>query len=95
MLIFFLYWLNENKLQALLEEFNFVPILQNKDSKFLVDDKDKRIILDSYNFFGETFSFVNKKVLFDNLDNLLSSENKDELARNIQRISNQLEKKQR
>jgi ABC-type glycerol-3-phosphate transport system substrate-binding protein len=89
----FLSWLENNKLQILLEEFGFVPILKNKDSKFLIDDKNKRVILDAYNFFGETFSFVNKKVLFDNLDNLLTSQDKNELVRNIQRISNQLQKK--
>ncbi|MCS7200920.1 MAG: ABC transporter substrate-binding protein [Patescibacteria group bacterium] len=87
----FISWLVENNAQSLLENFDFVPILKNKDSNFLSDAQNKKIVLDSYNFFGETFSQFNKKVLSDNLDNILI--NQDELEKTINRLAGQLPRK--
>lgn len=87
----FIVWFKQKQAQSFLEYFDYVPILEGEGENFLTDVDNKKIVLKSYNSFGDTFQFINKKVLFDNLDNLL--ENKDELSKNIEKISNQLQKK--
>lgn len=87
----FVTWFKQKQSQPLLESFNYVPILESEEENFLTDTDNKKIVLKSYNSFGDTFQFIDKKVLFDNLDNLL--ENKDELSKNIEKISNQLKRK--
>lgn len=87
----FIAWFKKERSQSFLENFDYVPILENEKDSFLTDADNKKIVLKSYNSFGDTFQFVNKKVLFDNLDNLL--ENKNELSKNIEKISDELQRK--
>jgi ABC-type glycerol-3-phosphate transport system substrate-binding protein len=61
-------WFKKNQLKKFSENFDFVPF---EDYSGLSDEK--KIIVNSVQNFGETFDFLNKDILFDNLDKLLEA----------------------
>jgi hypothetical protein len=78
----FLDYFDKYKLLDFSNQFDLVPYreLQNLPP-------EKKIVLDSVKNFGETFDFLNKKILFDNLDTLLDfSKDEYQFQRVFERI---------
>jgi hypothetical protein len=78
----FVNWLLNNKLKEFSQDFDLVPFVGYPDLP-----EDKRIVFDSVKNFGETFDFLNKERLFDNIDRILeASKNESELNRILYEI---------
>ncbi len=79
---FFIDWFYNRQLLNFSKDFDLVPFGNFQDLP-----TEKMIVLSSAKNFGETFDFLNKKILFDNLDRLLESK-KDE--REFNKIINEI-----
>jgi hypothetical protein len=78
----FIDWFLYYGLKKFSQDFDLVPFFDYPDLP-----EDKRIVLDSVKNFGETFDFLNKEKLFDNIDRILeASKNEGELNRILQEI---------
>jgi len=76
----FISWFTKYQLKRFAQDFDLVPFTDD-----LSLPPDKNLIVTSVKNFGETFDFLNKKILFDNLDRLLEAK-EDELNRIIEEI---------
>lgn len=63
---FFIDWFYDRQLLDFSKDFDLIPFGDFQDLS-----KEKMIVINSAKNFGETFDFLNKKILFDNLDKLL------------------------
>jgi hypothetical protein len=78
----FINWFLYYELKKFSQDFDLVPFFDYPDLP-----EDKRIVFDSVKNFGETFDFLNKEKLFDNIDRILeASKNEIELNRILQEI---------
>jgi len=78
----FVNWFLNYQLKQLSQDFNLVPFVDYPDLQ-----EDKKNVLNSVKNFGETFDFLNKEKLFDNIDRILeASKNESELNRILQEI---------
>jgi hypothetical protein len=76
----FVNWFIKDELKKFSQDFDLVPFFDYSDLQ-----EDKRIVLDSFKNFGETFDFLNKEKLFDNIDRILdASKNVIELNKILQ-----------
>jgi hypothetical protein len=75
-------WFLNYELKKFSQDFNLVPFYDSSDLP-----EEKRIVFDSLKNFGETFDFLNKEKLFDNIDRILeASKNEVELNRILYEI---------
>jgi len=78
----FTIWFLNHQLKKFSQDFDLVPFFDYPDLQ-----EDKRIVFGSFKNFGETFDFLNKGILFDNIDRILeASKNESELNRILQEI---------
>jgi hypothetical protein len=78
----FVNWFLNSELKKFSQDFDLVPFVEYPDLP-----EDKRIVFDSVKNFGETFDFLNKEKLFDNIDRILeASKNESELNRILYEI---------
>jgi hypothetical protein len=78
----FINWFLYYELKKVSQDFDLIPFYDYSDL-----NEDKRIVFDSVKNFGETFDFINKEKLFDNIDRILeASKNEFELNRILQEI---------
>jgi hypothetical protein len=78
----FINWFLYYELKKFSQDFDLVPFYDSSDLP-----EEKRIVFDSVKNFGETFDFLNKEKLFDNIDRILeASKNESELNRILQEI---------
>jgi hypothetical protein len=78
----FINWFLYYELKKVSQDFDLIPFYDYPDLP-----EDKRIVFDSVKNFGETFDFINKEKLFDNIDRILeASKNEFELNRILQEI---------
>jgi len=76
----FIYWFSKYQLKKFAQDFDLVPFIDDPDLP-----PEKKLVLNSVKNFGETFDFLNKEILFNNLDRLLEAK-EDELNRIIEEI---------
>jgi hypothetical protein len=75
-------WFLNYRLKKFSQDFDLVPFVEYPDLP-----EDKKIVFDSFKNFGESFDFLNKEKLFDNIDRILeASKNAGELIRILQEI---------
>jgi hypothetical protein len=78
----FVNWFLYYELKQFSQDFDLVPFYDYPELS-----ENKRIVFDSVKNFGETFDFLNKEKLFDNIDRILeASKNESELNRILQEI---------
>jgi len=78
----FVNWFLYYQLKKFSQDLNLVSFVDYSDSP-----EEKKIVFDSAKNFGETFDFINKDKLFDNIDRILdASKDKDELNRTLQEV---------
>jgi hypothetical protein len=78
----FVRWFLNYRLKKFSQDFDLVPFVEYPDLP-----EDKKIVFDSFKNFGESFDFLNKEKLFDNIDRILeASKNAGELIRILQEI---------
>jgi ABC-type glycerol-3-phosphate transport system substrate-binding protein len=78
----FIRWFSQNQLKKFSEDFDLVPYAEYPDLP-----QAKKIVLNSAKNFGETFDFINKEKLFDNIDRIIEeSKNERELNKILQEI---------
>jgi hypothetical protein len=78
----FVNWFLYYELKNFSQDFDLVPFFDYPDLP-----EDKRIVFDSVKNFGETFDFLNKEKLFDNIDRILEAgKNEIELNKILQEI---------
>jgi len=73
----FILWFKKYQLKKFAQDFDLVPFIDDPDLP-----PEKKLIVNSVKNFGETFDFLNKKILFDNIDRILKA-NENELYRII------------
>jgi hypothetical protein len=79
----FVSWFLNNQFKKFSQDLDLVPFVEYRDLP-----EDKKIIFDSSKNFGETFDFLNKEKLFDNIDRILeASKNESELNRILYEIN--------
>lgn len=76
----FISWFSKYQLNKFAQNFDLIPFDDNPDLP-----AEKRLIINSAKNFGETFDFLDKKVLFDNIDRILNASD-DELNRIIEQL---------
>ena len=78
----FVNWFLNYELKKFSQDFDLVPFVEYPDLP-----EDKRVVFDSVKNFGETFDFLNKERLFDNIDRILEAgKNESELNRILYEI---------
>jgi hypothetical protein len=74
----FMRWFSNYQLKKFSQDFDLVPFVEYPDLP-----EEKRIVFYSVKNFGETFDFLNKEKLFDNIDRILDAgRNKNEIELN-------------
>lgn len=84
----FLDYFSKYKLKEFSDVFDLVPVNEQ-----IIDNEEKRIVFNTARNFGETFSFLNKELIFENLDNILNAldnKNEYEMLKIIEIIYNSL-----
>jgi hypothetical protein len=75
-------WFLNYRLKNFSQDSDLIPFYEYSDLS-----EDKKVVFDSFKNFGETFDFLNKENLFDNIDRILeTSKNEGELYRILQEI---------
>jgi len=88
----FLSWFKKNQASKIAEDFDWIFINDNLENLSF----EKKIVVESFKNFGENFEFLDKNLLFNNLDSLLKVYGKDqkEFNRLLDLISKNLYKKE-
>jgi len=82
----FIQWFLRHQLKKFSQDFDLVPFVDDPDVL-----KEKKIVFDSVKNFGETFDFLNKEKLFDNIDRILEVyRDESELRRILEQIYHSL-----
>jgi len=78
----FVNWFLNYRLKKFSQDSDLIPFYEYPDLS-----EDQKVVFDSFKNFGETFDFLNKENLFDNIDRILeASKNESELYKILQEI---------